>query len=282
MAARLLEAGARLAIYDTSEAAMSRLTQKGATRCASAAEVASISDIVLVSLPTPKIVREVALGERGVVAGSRAKIFVDLSTTGPRMAAEVAAGLAVREISAVDAPVSGGPSGAQSGTLAIMASCPADVLKRIEPVLRCFGKVFHVGERPGMGQTMKLANNLLSATALAITSEALVMGVKAGLDPKVMVDVINAGSGRNSATQDKFPRCVLPRKFDFGFPTELLYKDVKLCLDEGEALGVPMLVGNAVRELLGVAKSMQGPRADITALVRCVEEWAGVEVKAVE
>jgi 3-hydroxyisobutyrate dehydrogenase-like beta-hydroxyacid dehydrogenase len=142
--------------------------------------------------------------------------------------------------------------------------------------------VFHVGERPGMGQTMKLANNLLSATALAITSEALVMGVKAGLDPKVMIDVINAGSGRNSATQDKFPRCVLPRKFDFGFPTELLYKDVKLCLDEGDALGVPMLVGNAVRELLGVAKSVQGPRADITTLVRCVEAWAGVEVKTVE
>jgi 3-hydroxyisobutyrate dehydrogenase-like beta-hydroxyacid dehydrogenase len=282
MAARLLEAGARLAIHDTSEPAMSRLAQKGATRCASAAEVGSVSDIVLVSLPTPKVVREVALGERGVLVGSRAKIFVDLSTTGPRMAAEVAAGLAAREIAAVDAPVSGGPAGAQSGTLAIMASCPADVLKRIEPVLRCFGKVFHVGERPGMGQTMKLANNLLSATALAITSEAFVMGVKAGLDPKVMVDVINAGSGRNSATQDKFPRCVLTRRFDFGFPTELLYKDVKLCLDEGEALGVPMLVGNAVRELLGVAKSMQGPRADITTLVRCVEAWAGVEVKADE
>jgi 3-hydroxyisobutyrate dehydrogenase-like beta-hydroxyacid dehydrogenase len=282
MAARLIEAGATLAIYDTSEAAMSRLEQKGATRCASAAEVASVSDIVLVSLPTPKIVREVALGERGVAAGSRAKIFVDLSTTGPRVAAEVAAGLAFKRISAVDAPVSGGPTGAESGTLAIMASCPADVMKRIEPVLRCFGKVFHVGERPGMGQTMKLANNLLSATALAITSEALVMGVKAGLDPKVMIDVINAGSGRNSATQDKFPRCVLPRKFDFGFPTELLYKDVKLCLDEGDALGVPMLVGNAVRELLGVAKSVQGPRADITTLVRCVEAWAGVEVKTVE
>jgi 3-hydroxyisobutyrate dehydrogenase-like beta-hydroxyacid dehydrogenase len=104
--------------------------------------------------------------------------------------------------------------------------------------------------------------------------------VKAGLDPKVMVDVINAGSGRNSATQDKFPRCVLPRKFDFGFPTELLYKDVKLCLDEGEALGVPMLVGNALRELLGVAKAMQGPRAGITTIVPCVEQWAGVEVRA--
>jgi 3-hydroxyisobutyrate dehydrogenase len=130
-----------------------------------------------------------------------------------------------------------------------------------------------------MGQTMKLANNLLSATALAITSEAMVMGAKAGLDPRVMLDVINAGSGRNSATQDKFPRTVLPRTFDFGFPNELLYKDVKLCLDEGEALGVPMLVGNAVAQLLAVAKARQGPKADISTIVRCVEEWAGVEVK---
>ena len=279
MALRLLEAGAKLSIYDTSEAAVSGLVQKGAARCASPADVASTAEIVLVSLPTPKIVREVALGDHGVIAGSRAKVLVDLSTTGPRVASDVAQGLAAKGIVAVDAPVSGGPTGAQKGTLAIMASCPAEVFARVEPVLGRFGKVFHVGERPGMGQTLKLANNLLSATALAITSEALVMGVKAGLDPKVMVDVINAGSGRNSATQDKFPRCVLPRKFDFGFPTELLYKDVKLCLDEGEALGVPMLVGNAVRELLAVAKAVQGPRADITTLVRCVEVWAGVEVR---
>jgi len=278
MASRLLDAGAKLAIFDTSEAALAPLVKKGARRCGSPAEVASSTDMVLVSLPTPKVVREVALGGSGVIAGTRAKIFVDLSTTGPRVATEVAEGLAAKGIIGVDAPVSGGPTGAQKGTLAIMVSCPPSAFARLEPVLSTFGKVFHVGERPGMGQTMKLANNLLSATALAITSEALVMGAKAGLDPKVMIDVINAGSGRNSATQDKFPRCVLPRKFDFGFPIELLYKDVKLCLDEGEALGVPMLVGNAVREMLGVAKSMQGPRADITELVKCVEAWAGVEV----
>jgi 3-hydroxyisobutyrate dehydrogenase-like beta-hydroxyacid dehydrogenase len=130
-----------------------------------------------------------------------------------------------------------------------------------------------------MGQTMKLANNLLSATALAISSEAIVMGVKAGLDPKVMIDVINAGSGRNSATQDKFPKAILPRTFDFGFATGLLYKDVMLCLEQAEALGVPMLVGNAVRQLLAITKARQGFDSDFTTMVKCVEEWAGVEVK---
>ncbi len=279
MAARLLDAGFELIVYDTSEAALAPLLARGARRGGSPAEVASVVETVLASLPTPAVVRAVALGENGVAAGSRVKTFVDLSTTGPRVAVEVASGLSAKGITAVDAPVSGGPTGALNGTLAVMVSCARDVFSQLEPILRVFGKSFLVGERPGMGQTMKLANNLLSATALAITSEAMVMGVKAGLDPRVMLDVINAGSGRNSATQDKFPRTVLPRTFDFGFPNGLLYKDVKLCLEEGEALGVPMLVGNAVGQLLAVAKARQGANADISTIARCVEEWAGVEVK---
>jgi 3-hydroxyisobutyrate dehydrogenase-like beta-hydroxyacid dehydrogenase len=279
MAGRLLDAGFKLVIYDTSESAMAPLLARGAERSASAAGVASAAETVLVSLPTPRIVRAVALGKDGIVEGSRVKTFVDLSTTGPRMAIEVAQALSAKGVVSVDAPVSGGVTGAETGTLAIMVSGPAERFASLEPMLRVMGKVFLVGDRPGMGQTMKLANNLLSATALAITSEAMVMGVKAGLDPQVMLDVINAGSGRNSASQDKFPRSVLPRSFNFGFTNELLYKDVKLCLDEGEALGVPMVVGNAVGQLLGVAKARQGPGADITTIVRCIEEWAGVEVK---
>jgi 3-hydroxyisobutyrate dehydrogenase-like beta-hydroxyacid dehydrogenase len=279
MAGRLLDAGFKLVIYDTSESAMAPLLAHGAQRASSPSAVASIAETVLVSLPTPWIVRAVALGKDGVVEGSRVKTFVDLSTTGPRVAIEVAQALSAKGIVSIDAPVSGGVTGAEKGTLAIMVSGPAELFANLEPMLRMMGKVFLVGDRPGMGQTMKLANNLMSATALAITSEAMVMGVKAGLDPQVMLDVINAGSGRNSASQDKFPRSVLPRTFDFGFTNELLYKDVKLCLDEGEALGVPMVVGNAVGQLLGVAKARQGPGADITTIVRCVEEWAGVEVK---
>jgi 3-hydroxyisobutyrate dehydrogenase-like beta-hydroxyacid dehydrogenase len=280
MAGRLLEAGFRLTIYDTNETAMARLEQRGAKRAGSPAEVASAVETVLVSLPTPDVVKAVALGPKGVVEGTKAKTFVDLSTTGPRVAIAVAEGLAAKGITAVDAPVSGGPSGAEKGTLAVMVSCPRALAERLRPALDIIGKVFFIGERPGMGQTMKLCNNLLSASAIAITSEAMVMGAKAGLDPATMLDVINAGSGRNTATMDKFPRCVLPRRFDFGFTTGLLYKDVKLCLDEGEALGVPMLVGNAVRQLMAVAKAREGADADITRIVRPVEEWAGVEVGA--
>jgi 3-hydroxyisobutyrate dehydrogenase-like beta-hydroxyacid dehydrogenase len=279
MAGRLLDAGFKLVIHDTDQDAIAPLAARGAQPLDSPAQAACRAETVLVSLPTPAVVRAVALGKDGVVAGSRVRTFVDLSTTGPRVAIEVAEALSAKGITAVDAPVSGGVAGAQRGTLALMVSCARELAARLEPVLRVIGNIFLVGDRPGMGQTLKLANNLMSATALAITSEAVVMGVKAGLDPKVMLEVINAGSGRNSATQDKFPRSVLPRTFDFGFTNELLYKDVKLCLDEAEALGVPMWVGNAVCQLLGVTKLLQGPSSDITTIVRCLEQWAGVEVR---
>jgi 3-hydroxyisobutyrate dehydrogenase-like beta-hydroxyacid dehydrogenase len=280
MARRLVEAGHKLVVYDTDAQSLQRATAAGANAANSPADVASQADIVMVSLPTPNVVKAVALGDKGVASGRKAKIFIDLSTTGPLVAGEVATALEEKGIVAIDAPVSGGPAGADKGTLAVMVSGPKRLEKELTPILSVIGKVFWVGERAGLGQTMKLCNNLLSATAITITSEALVMGAKAGLDPAIMLDVINAGSGRNTATQDKFPRCVLPRKFDFGFATELLYKDVRLCLEEGERLGVPMIVGNAVRQLVGIAKAKLGGSSDITQIVQPVEEWAGVQVKS--
>jgi 3-hydroxyisobutyrate dehydrogenase-like beta-hydroxyacid dehydrogenase len=279
MAGRLLDRGHRLTIFDVSEAALAPLLARGAARAGSSREVAERAAAVFASLPTPDIVRAVALGPAGVVEGGKdGSTFIDLSTTGPRTTEAVAAGLAARGISMVDAPVSGGVAGAQKGTLAVMAACPRDLFTRFEEVLGTFGTVFHVGEKPGLGQVMKLANNLLSATAMAVSSEAIVMGVKAGLDPRTMVEVINAGSGRNTATQDKFPRAIIPRRFDFGFTAGLMLKDVKLCLEEAEAQQVPMWVGNAVRQLWLYASQKLGPDADITELVKCIEDWAGVEV----
>jgi 2-hydroxy-3-oxopropionate reductase len=174
--------------------------------------------------------------------------------------------------------VSGGIAGAERGTLAVMVSCSAETCAKVKPALDVIGKVFHVGTQPGQGQTMKLLNNLLSAAAMAISSEAVVMGVKAGLDPKQMIDVINAGSGRNTATMDKIPRCVIPRSFDFGFAIGLLNKDIRLCLQEADALGVPMPVGSAVRQMLSIATASEGPEADMTELVKPLENWAGVRV----
>jgi 3-hydroxyisobutyrate dehydrogenase-like beta-hydroxyacid dehydrogenase len=233
---------------------------------------------VFASVPTPPIVQAVALGPNGIIEGSRVKIFIDVSTTGATVEKLVAEGLAAKGITAVDAPVSGGITGAEKGTLAVMVSCPEDVFAMLKPILEVIGKIFFVGTKPGQGQTMKLLNNLLSATAMAITSEAVVMGVKAGLDPSLIIDVFNAGTARNSATQDKIKQHVIPRTFTYGFGLGLLNKDIRLCMAEADALGVSMIVGSAVRQLLSIATASEGFDADMTEMVKPVEEWAGVKV----
>jgi 3-hydroxyisobutyrate dehydrogenase-like beta-hydroxyacid dehydrogenase len=238
MARRLLEAGHRLTVFDTRRDAIERLAALGAQAAGSVREVADRVETVMASLPTPDIVLAVATGADGVIEGKRVLRFVDLSTTGAVMARRVCAALSERNIVQIDSPVSGGVDGAENGTLAVMASGPRAEVEAVEPALAVFGKVFLIGEQPGAGQTMKLANNVLSATAMAATSEAMVIGVKAGLDPRVMLDVINAGSGRNTATEHKFSRAVLPGTFDLGFSNGLMMKDVKLCLAEAQALGV--------------------------------------------
>jgi 3-hydroxyisobutyrate dehydrogenase-like beta-hydroxyacid dehydrogenase len=280
MASRLLDAGHQLCIYDVSAEATQPFAARGAQIAASPAEVASQAEIVLASLPTPDIVRSVALGgNAGVINGSKVRLLIDLSTTGPGVATEVAGQLAERRIGWVDAPVSGGVTGAKAGTLAVMVSCPKPTFAEIEPILKTFGKTFFTGEKPGLGQSAKLANNLLAAAAMVATSEVMVMGVKAGLDPRVLLDIINASSGRNSATQDKFPRAIVTRTFDFGFATGLSYKDVRLCVEEAEAMGIPMVVGGAVREMLAVTRARFGADSDFTHIAKVLEEWAGVEIK---
>jgi 3-hydroxyisobutyrate dehydrogenase-like beta-hydroxyacid dehydrogenase len=279
MALRLLDAGQTLCVFDTSAAAMQPLVARGATAAASAEEVASNCEIVMMSLPTPPVVQAVSVGEGGILRGTRVKTLIDLSTTGPSVARVIGSAAAERGVAWVDSPVSGGITGAQKGTLAVMVSCAHATFPLVDPLLTHFGRTFHVGEKPGLAQVAKLANNLLAAAALVVSSEAMAMGVKAGLDAKVLIDIINAGSGRNSATQDKFPKAILTGTFDFGFATGLSYKDVRICVDEAEALGVPMVVGAAVRQMLAVTQAKYGADSDFTCIAKVLEEWAGVEIR---
>jgi 3-hydroxyisobutyrate dehydrogenase-like beta-hydroxyacid dehydrogenase len=278
MAARLLAAGHKLVAYDVQGQALSAIAAKGAETAKSPAEVASRAEIVMTSLPMPDVVREVALGANGIASGTRRRIFLDLSTTGPRMAQAIAAELQKHDVIAMDAPVSGGIAGAVNGMLAVMLSGPREHAEHLTPILAHIGKVFYIGAKPGMGQMMKLINNLLSATATAATSEAVVLGVKAGLDPRVMIEVINAGSGRTTASADKFPRAILPRTFNYGFALGLMAKDVNLCIAEAEALQVPMWIGSAVKQLWLYGLAQGGPDQDFTALITHLEKWAGVTV----
>jgi 3-hydroxyisobutyrate dehydrogenase-like beta-hydroxyacid dehydrogenase len=279
MARRLVEAGHRLVAFDTRREPLDRLTAMGAQAAGSAREIADEVETVMASLPTPEIVLEVASGEGGVIEGKRVRRFVDLSTTGAVMAKRIFEMLKQRNMVQIDCPVSGGVTGAAKGTLALMVSGPRAEVTAIEPALAAIGRMFFISEQPGAGQTMKLCNNFLSAAAMTATSEAMVMGVKAGLDPRTMLDVINSGTGRNTATEDKFGRVVLPRAFNLGFTVGLMTKDLKLCLGEGKALGVPMHVAEAVTRLLQLACDENGPDKDLTTVVPAVERRAGVEVR---
>jgi 3-hydroxyisobutyrate dehydrogenase-like beta-hydroxyacid dehydrogenase len=276
MASRLLDAGHELAVFDTRPEAIAPHAARGATACASAAEVADVARTVLVSLPTPDVVRDVANELSG---GETIETYVDLSTTGPPMAAEVAKALAASGVACLDAPVSGGVAGAQAGSLTIMVAGDAGVFDRTRPLLETIGKnVVHVGDEPGQGQLAKVLNNLLSATALAITAEAVALGVRGGLSARTLVDVFTKSSGRNSATDDKFPRHVLPRTFGAGFRTELMNKDVQLCLAEAQRQGVPMMLGGSVAQLWSLAAATADNGADCTEIVQMIEGWADVVI----
>ncbi len=277
MARRLAAAGHALLVYDAQPA---KAVALGTAVAGSPREVADGADVVLLSLPVPEAVRAVITGPDGLAQGRRAKVVVDLSTTGRDTIVDVARVLAGNGITLVDAPVSGGVTGAAKGTLAVMMAGPVAACQQVRPILEVIGRVFVVGDTAGQGQVMKVVNNLLSATAMAATAEAMIVGVKAGLDARTMLDVLNASSGRNSATTDKFPRAVLDRSFDFGFRAVLLHKDVRLCRELAEGMGMPFTIGAAVEAVWARAAAELGDR-DFTRVVEMLEHGTGVTVGGV-
>jgi hypothetical protein len=278
MARRLVEAKHQLTVFDTRKEAVEKLVALGAQAAASPGEVADRVETVMASLPSLQASLEVATGKGGVIEGKRVKRFVDLSTVGSHMAVKIHDLLKTKNIVQLDSPVSGGVGGAEKGTLAVMVSGPRADFEATKPALSVIGKVFFIGEKPGSAQTMKLTNNLLSATALVATCEAVTIGVKSGLDANVMIDVINAGSGMNTASRDKFPRSILPRSFDFGFATGLMVKDVRLALEEAKSLGMSLEVAEAVGRLWEVVIREMGPDSDFTSAIKPIEKAAGVVV----
>jgi 3-hydroxyisobutyrate dehydrogenase-like beta-hydroxyacid dehydrogenase len=277
MAFNLVKAGRQLVVHDVNAKALAPFGNQ-VQIASSPAEVASAAEIVMVSLPRPEIVQAVVFGDKGIASGAKRKIFVDLSTTGPRVARQVSDDLKKQGVVALDAPVSGGVAGAVKGTVAVMVAGPKREADIVMPLLQPVGKVFYIGAEPGMGQTMKLINNLLSGTAQAATAEAIVMGTKFGLDPSIMIDVLNAGTGRNTATEAKFPNDILPRRFQGGFALGLMVKDLKLALETAESLHAPMWIGQAVKQLWLYAEGRGGPDQDSTELIKHLEAWTGVTV----
>ena len=279
MSRRLVEAGHKLTVFDVRKDAMEPLVNLGATAARSPGDVADRVETVMTSLPSLDIGKRVVAGDDGIIRGNRVRRYVDLSTTGSKAAIETAEIMKQRGIVQIDSPVSGGVAGAEKGTLAVMVSGPREEIEEIRPALEVFGKVFVCGDRPGLAQSMKLANNFLSATGMAATCEAIAMGVKGGLDAALMVEVINAGSGMNTSTTQKFPRSVLPGTFDYGFGMGLMVKDVRLFLAEAEMFGIPIEVAQAVGRIWEKALAENGADSDFTTIAKTIEKGAGVVMR---
>jgi 3-hydroxyisobutyrate dehydrogenase-like beta-hydroxyacid dehydrogenase len=246
LAANLVEARLTVVAHDAVGPARA---PEGSAYAESVGDVARAADVVVFSLPDGAVSESVAR-EVTTTDDRRATHVVDTSTVGPHAAQAIAALLADADIAYVDAPVSGGIAGARARTLAVMVSGNDSACAYVEPVLAGLSDRRHrVGDRPGLGQALKLANNFLSATALAATSEAVAFGTALGLDMATMVEVLNASSGNNTATSDKFPNHVITGRYSSGFANSLMAKDVRLYLAEVRAQGGPSTVGAVTAEI---------------------------------
>lgn len=282
MVRRLLAHGHAVVVRDVNPKALALFAgQDGVTVADSPRAVAAAVDVVCLSLPAPQLLDEVVLGADGIAAAGRKTVVIDLSTSGVRATRRVAAAAAARGLGFLDCPVSGGPGGAAKGTLAVMVAGDRALHDRYREMLSVIGKnVFYIGGEPGQGQAMKLANNLLSGAAMVLTAEAMTVATKAGIEPGLALDVLNVSSGLNTATRDKFPRAVLTGTFDYGFQLAHMTKDVKLFEELAEEMGVPLLVAETVVNAWRFAMSQGLQDADLTAITKLYERWAGVEIRS--
>ena len=283
MAGKLLDGGHGLTIFDINEAAMAPLLERQARRAATPRALSEQCETVFVSLPTLSAFRAAVNGPDGLLAGKTMKLMVNTCTVGVPFVREMEAALAANGVTLVDCPISGGPAGARAGTLSVMVSGDPAAVETVRPLISLWGTTLTVaGDKPGAAQVLKLTNNILFIVSLAATSEAFVMGSKGGLDPRVMIDAINAGSGRNGTTASVAPMSWLDRSFHFGASLQILEKDMDLAIAQGEELGVPMWVCQAARLLVKQAIFAGAAADDISTLVCHVERGAGFELPKVK
>lgn len=270
----------KLYVYDVNKAAMDELAAAGAVLCASPRELANAATVIIMMLPNAAIVESTLAGEQGVLAGGQAgKIIIDMSSVAATSTKRMAALAEAKGIAYVDAPVSGGVTGAIAGTLTIMVGGETAAVQSVRPILEKLGKkIYHVGGS-GAGDSIKVVNNLLLGINMAAVAEALVLGVKSGLDPKVMLEIIKESSGRSYALEVKTANFILKNSFAAGFAIDLEYKDLELAMETAKSLDVPLPVGATVQQLFAMAKAKGLGREDISAVIKVWEEFVGVQVR---
>lgn len=277
MAQQILKAGFDLTVLDTKSEALASFQGKAAI-ATTPREVADKAALVFACLPSPYVSLDVALGSDGAAHGKAMKVYVETSTLGTETVAKLEAGLRERGIPLIDGPISGGPPAARTGTLSAVVSGPAEAFAKAEPAIQAFAnRIFRLGDRPGQAQIAKLINNLLSSVGRVAAFEGAVMGEKAGLDLKTLIDFINVSTGRNSTTLDKFPAAVLPRTFKYGGNLTTGLKDAELIVKEAAALGAPLFVMPKVLELFRDAAAAGYKDRESLRVLEYVEKLAGID-----
>jgi len=280
MAKNLLAAGYAVTVFDTNPQAVSELCALGGQAAKTPREAALGSDLVITMLPNAKIVGAVMQGEDGVFAGARpGTVIVDMSSVSPEQTRQMAALAREKGLEYLDAPVSGGVAGAAKGSLTIMVGGPADVIEKLTPVFSAMGKKICPVGPVGAGDAVKIVNNLLLGINMAAVAEALVLGVKAGLDPQTMLDIIRTSSGNSYVLEAKAPAFIMKGNFEPGFAIDLQYKDLDLATQTGRDLGVPLYLGNMTQQIFEQARQSGLGNKDISAVIRIWEELCGVKVR---
>lgn len=272
MARHVVDAGHDLVAFDLDADALGRLVDAGATAADSVDEVGERADIVFLSLPDPAAVEAVVEDLAETLAAGSA--VVDLTTSTPGTSRDAAEQLAEGDVTFLGAPVSGGKSGAEAGTLTLMAGGDGAAVEACRPYVESFATdVFHIGDDPGHGNAVKLLNNYLSNVALVATSEAIALGREAGLDAETMCDVFNVSSGQNTSTKQKFPEHIIPGE-DIGFALGLMEKDMRLLTEFAEDYRVPLLVESVVHNQVSAARARFGDDGDMGQIYDYVEATA--------
>jgi 3-hydroxyisobutyrate dehydrogenase len=279
MCRHLVEAGHTILAYDVNGSNLARMVSLGAQGAASPKAVAQACDIVFSSLPGPREIEQVALGENGIIEAARpGLIYVDLSTNSPAVAQRVCAALAAQGVTMLDAPVSGGVAGAERGTLAVMVGGEQHAFETCRPLLQHLGaNIFHVGSI-GSGCVAKLVNNMLAFVNSVAAYEGMLLGTKAGVDPQILHTIIQASSGSSWAMQ-AFPQKIFAGDFAPGFMIDLAHKDLRLALELGDELSVPLLMGSVCINLMRQARANGRGGDDLCGLMRLLEDNLGIQVR---
>jgi 3-hydroxyisobutyrate dehydrogenase len=282
MASNLLKHHHQVTVFDLNPAAYDELRELGAETAASSAGAAAAGEVVITMLPSSPHVEEAVLGPGGILDGMQpGTTLIDMSTIDPLVSKRVADQVAARGFRMLDAPVSGGSIGARDATLTIMVGGPADLFERCRPLLEAMGKnVIHCGEN-GMGEVVKVVNNLIAGVSMAVTAEAYNIGLRAGADPKVLYDVISKSSGRcwSHDLNHPYPGVIpsAPANDDYapGFMVDLMRKDLGLAVSAAKGVQAPAILAAVAEQLYGAASNMGYGRRDMSAVVKAVEALSG-------